>query len=146
MTGSLRSIVAASALAFVVVACGGDSTSHPSWLLSHHLGEPQGVTTAGIPGAGVRDAVLRPTAGHLEVVTWGSSGCPRLPDRLDTPTADALSISMSNGAAPPGSSCTADLAPTTSLIQIPGTLDLEQTITVTLKDGVYGGSVVLPAP
>jgi peroxiredoxin len=53
---------------------------------------------------------------------------------------------MSNGAAPAGSSCPADLAPTTSLIQIPGTVDLEQTITVTLIDGVYGVSVALPAP
>jgi hypothetical protein len=146
MTGSLRCIVAASALAFVVVACGGNSTSHPSWLLSHHLGDPTGVTPTGIPGSGARDVVLRPTAGHLEVVTWGSSGCPRLPDRLLTPTAVAVSISMSNGAAPAGSSCTADLAPTTSLIQIPGTVDLGQTITVTIMDGVYGVSVALPAP
>jgi hypothetical protein len=53
---------------------------------------------------------------------------------------------MSNGAAPAGSSCPADAAPTTSLIQIPGTVDLGQTITVTLKDGVYGVSVALPAP
>jgi hypothetical protein len=146
MTGYLRSIVAASALAFVVVSCGGDSTRHPSWLLSHHLGAPQGITTVGIPGSGVRDVVVRPTAGHLEVVTWGSSGCPRLPDRLVTPTADALSISMSYGAPPAGSSCPADLAPTTSVIQIPGTVDLTQTITVTLDDGVYGLSVALPAP
>jgi len=57
-----------------------------------------------------------------------------------------LSVTMSAGAAPAGASCPADLTPTTSVIQIPGTVDLVQTINVTVIDGFYGESVALAAP
>gem|GEM_PF-2123789 len=79
------------------------------------------------------------------MVTWGSSGCPRLPTRLDAIGRNALSITLSNGAPPGGTSCTTDAAPTTSIIRIPGTVDAAGQIAVTTVDGFYGTTVVLPA-
>jgi hypothetical protein len=63
---------------------------------------------------------------------------------LVTAPSNALSVTMSDGAAPAGSSCTADAAPTTSDIQVPSTIDLAQSINVTIIDGVYGLSIALP--
>jgi hypothetical protein len=80
----------------------------------------------------------------VDVVTWGSSGCPRLPTRLDVIGRNAISITMSNGAPPAFASCPADSAPTTSIIRIPGTVDAGGQISVTTVDGVYGTTVVLP--
>ena len=149
MTARLRLVLASLALILVVVSCGettAGGAGRPSWLLSHHLGQPQGVTTFGLPGRGVRDAVLRSAASQIEVVSWGSSGCPRLPVGLVASAPAKLSVTMSDGAAPAGASCPADLTPTTSVIQIPGTVDLVQTINVTVIDGFYGESVALAAP
>lgn len=148
MTVRLPSSLVATELAMVVVvvACAGTSGARPSWLVSHHLGEPKGVLTVGVPGSGARDAVLRSGASRLEIVTWGSSGCPRLPVRMLTSAANTVSVTMSDGAAPAGTTCTADLAPTTSVIQLPGTLDVAQPVGVAVVDGVFGISLTLPAP
>jgi hypothetical protein len=63
-----------------------------------------------------------------------------------TLAANTVSVTMSDGAAPAGTTCTADLAPTTSVIQLPGTLDLAQPVGVAVVDGVFGISLTLPAP
>jgi hypothetical protein len=53
---------------------------------------------------------------------------------------------MSDGESPDGAACTADLAPTTSVIRVPSTLDLGQPINVKIIDGVFGISAALPPP
>jgi hypothetical protein len=40
----------------------------------------------------------------------------------------------------------ADLAPTSSVIQVPGAFDITQPIDVGIIDGVFGISVALPPP
>jgi hypothetical protein len=40
--------------------------------------------------------------------------------------------------------CTADLAATTSVIELPEALDVSQNVTVTISDGRYGVTVSLP--
>lgn len=64
---------------------------------------------------------------------------------LDVAARNALSISMGDGSPPPGSSCPADLAPTTSVVKIPSTVDFAQHLVVTIVDGTYGATIALPA-
>ena len=46
--------------------------------------------------------------------------------------------------APSSGPCTADLAATTSVIELPEALDVSQNVTVTISDGRYGVTVSLP--
>jgi hypothetical protein len=79
--------------------------------------------------------------GQLAVVTWGSSGCPGLPDRLDVPSPDQLTVTVQQN--PPDGSCTADLAATTSVVKVPATLVLGAPVTVTIVDRPYGSVIPL---
>ena len=85
-------------------------------------------------------------AGRMAIVTWGSSGCPGLPDRLDVPTSSQLTVTV-KADLPAMASCPADLAPTTSVIQVPSTLSRTGQVSVTIVDGSYGATVSLaPRP
>ena len=82
----------------------------------------------------------------MAIVTWGSSGCPGLPDRLDVPTSSQLTVTV-KADLPAMASCPADLAPTTSVIQVPSTLSRTGQVSVTIVDGSYGATVSLaPRP
>jgi hypothetical protein len=116
----------------VVGACGAES---PPWLVRHYLGVPPGVTYA------FRDDAVWTTAGRMAVVTSGSSGCPGLPVRLDVPASNLLTVTVK---APSSGPCTADLTATTSVIEVPGALDVTGDVTVTIIDGSYGATVSLP--
>jgi hypothetical protein len=116
----------------VVGACGAES---PPWLVRHYLGVPPGVTYA------FRDDAVWTTAGRMAVATSGSSGCPGLPVRLDVPASNLLTVTVK---APSSGPCTADLTATTSVIEVPGALDLTGDVTVTIIDGSYGATVSLP--
>jgi hypothetical protein len=122
----------------VVGACGAESA--PPWVVRYYLGVPPGVTT-GLGYGVVRDDAVWATAGRMAVVTFGSSGCPGLPERLDVPRSNLLTVTVK---APDSGPCTADLAPTTSVIEVPKALDVTQGVTVTIIDGSYGGTVALP--
>jgi len=63
-----------------------------------------------------------------------------------TSAQNTVSVTMSDGAAPAGSTCTADLRPTTSVIQLPDTVNLAEPVGVAVIDGVVGISLSLPAP
>jgi hypothetical protein len=135
----------AAALALLVVAC-GQAAPDPPWLVSHQLGLAQGVSLAGSGPDALRDTAVRATQDRIAVVSWGSSGCPRLPMRLVAGPGNAVSITMSDGAPPPFSTCTADLAPTTSIVQLPATVDAAEQLRVTIVDGTNGATITLPVP
>lgn len=128
----------AAALALVVVACGQAAPAPPPWLVSHQLGLAQGASPVGGGPDALRDTAVRATQDRIAVVSWGSSGCPRLPMRLVAGPGNTISITMSNGAPPPFSSCTADMAPTTSIVQLPAGVDDAQQLRVTIVDGTNG--------
>jgi hypothetical protein len=117
----------------VVGACGTESL--PPWLVRYYLGVPSGVTYA------FRDDAVWTTAGRMAVVTTGSSSCPGLPVRLDVPASNLLTVTVNALSSGP---CTADLAATTSIIEIPKALDVSQNVTVTIIDGRSGATVSLP--
>jgi hypothetical protein len=127
-------LVAGAALALVVSACG--AASLPPWLVRHDRGVPPGVTYA------FRDVAVWTTAGRMAVVTTGSSSCPGLPVRLDVPATNVLTVTVK---APDSGPCTADLAATTSIIEVPKALDANQIVTVHIIDGDYGATISLPA-
>jgi hypothetical protein len=120
-------------LLLVVGACGAESL--PPWLLRYYRGVPHGVTYA------FRDDAVWTTAGRMAVVTTGSSSCPGLPVRLDVPVSNLLTVTVSALSSGP---CTADLAATTSLIEVPKALDVSHGVTVKIIDGSYGATVSLP--
>jgi hypothetical protein len=117
----------------VVGACGTESL--PPWVVRYYLGVPPGVTYA------FRDDAVWTTAGRMAVVTTGSSSCPGLPVRLDVPASNLLTVTVNALSSGP---CTADLAATTSIIEIPKALDVSQNVTVTIIDGRSGATVSLP--
>lgn len=120
-----------------VAACGTQPL--PSWLVRYTLGAPPGMTTTTPP----RDAAVWTAAGRMEVVTWGSSGCPGLPTRLDVPASNVLTVTVKIYD-PSNASCPADLAPTTSVINVPAKLNGREEVTVSILDGAYGRTVSLP--
>lgn len=126
-------------LVLVVGACGAES---PPWLVRHYLGFPPGVSYAAAHDP-LRDDAVWTTAGRMAVATWGSSGCPGLPVRLDVPASNLLTVTVKSST-PSFSSCPADLGPTTSVIKVPAALDVTDDVTVTISDGSYGATVSLP--
>jgi hypothetical protein len=102
----------------------------------YYPGVPPGVTYA------FRDDAVWTTAGRMAVVTAGSSSCPGLPIRLDVPASNLLTVTVNPLSSGPS---TADLAATTSVIEVPKGLDVTQILTVKVIDGTYGVTVALPA-
>ncbi len=133
MRRRLSSLLVGATLLLLVSACGTESV--PPWLVRHYLGVPPGVSDT------FRDDVVWTSAGRMAVVTYGSSGCPKLPVRLDVLASDRLNLTVEALSSGP---CTADLAATTSVIEVPKTLDVILGVTVTVLDGRYGATVSLP--
>lgn len=66
-----------------------------------------------MPGA---DHVVWGAPGYLEVVTYGSSTCPRLPSAVARTEAGGVEITTSMDSSRP---CTMDYGPTTSTVRAP---------------------------
>jgi hypothetical protein len=119
-----------------VVGCGAQSL--PSWLVRYYLGAPSGVSTLK-----AQDGAVWWSTDEIAMVTWGSSGCPDLPTRLAVPAGNRLTVTAQLYD-PSHASCSADLAPTTSIIKVPAALTRTEDVTVTIVDVYYGATVSLP--
>lgn len=139
MNPRFLSVLAGTVLIIVAGACGAETS--PPWLVRHYLGLPPGVT---LSPERVRDNALWVTAGQMAVLTWGSSGCPGLPSELKVSGNDALTVTVTTDLPPDGAACPADLAATTTIIQVPTALDASEQVNVTIVDGSYGATVPLP--
>jgi len=129
-------LAAASAL----VACGSTTTA-PSWFVREYLGLPSSLSP-NAPDMSFTDTVVWGAPGQMDVVSFGSSGCPKLPIRLDATAPNVFTVTLSNGE--PGGACTADLAGTTSVIRAPSTIDPTRPVYVTIVDNRTRTNVVLP--
>jgi hypothetical protein len=129
----ISSLVAGAVLMLVAVGCGTEIL--PAFLVRYYQGVPPGVTPA------FRDDAVWMTGGRMAVVTYGSSSCPALPIRLDVSANNNLKVTVNPLSSGP---CTADLAPTTSVIEIPKALDITRGVTVTITGDGYGATVTLP--
>jgi hypothetical protein len=135
----LFSVLAGTILIVVVGACGAEAS--PPWLVRHYLGLPPGVT---LSPERDRDNAVWATAGQMAVLTWGSSGCPGLPSRLKVSGSNALTVTVTADLPPDGATCPADMAATTSVIQVPTALDVSEPVNVRIVDGSDGATVPLP--
>ncbi len=131
-----------SLLVAVTLAACGSSTTTPAWFVRDYQGLPPGYTLT--PPQALVDTAVWNAAGQVAVVSFGSSSCPKLPVHLETSAGNALTITLSSGAALAGGACTADYAATTTLIWVPDTVDQTQTMKITIIDGADRHSAVLP--
>jgi hypothetical protein len=106
-----------------------------------------GAVGSGLPSAvaGTFDsgygAAWSPAEGLLFVITYGSSSCPRIADPEATADGDAVRVRIND---PRKGICTADWAPTTTVVAVPDGVDAEAPVTVTL--GAAGTVEVEPRP
>jgi hypothetical protein len=128
------------ALGLVLVGCGG--TTHSTQPPQHvPLVVPVGPKVR-LPDGGAR--FLSPT--RLAIVTWGSSSCPSVPDRLTVVSRHAIRLHLVTGswttagsrrglvAQPPaGGVCTADWGATPMAVAIdPSRIDVYHSLTIHL--------------
>lgn len=126
-----------------LVAC-GSSTTAPGWFVREYLGGPSSLSP-NAPNPTFTDTAVWGTSGQVDIVTFGSSGCPKLPIRLDATAPNMFTVTLSNGE--PGGACTADLAPTTSVIRTPSNVEPTRPVDVTIVDnGTRTKVVLLPLP
>lgn len=101
-------------------------------------GLPPGVDSvpgsAGNAGAGWSDAERQ-----LYVVTIGSSSCPVIGVGVTSSEGDRITIDLAENG---GDACTTDLVPTTSVVEVPGSVSRDDDLVVALGDL---GEVTVPA-
>lgn len=121
-----------------LAACGSTSTP-PSWFVRTYLGAPSSISlTDGSPVA------VWAAAHQMAVVVWWSSSCPKLPIALKA-TGDTVTLTLSSGTGPNGEPCTTDLAPTTTVVRVPDSVDQRQVVSVVfVNDGSARHTFELP--
>ena len=124
------------ALLPVVVGCGPATKRPESIAASSYAGVPSGVPAASI-GPGATSAVW--TDGRLELTVYGSGSCPAVPVALSAPDADTVEITVSADYGVVA--CTADMSPTTWILEPPDAVDDAGTLTVKVYG--YGASPVV---
>ncbi len=125
---------------WALAACG--SISAPSWFVRTYLGAPSGFALSTADRHTLGPVAVWGAPDQVAVITWWSSGCPKLPIDLNA-AGNALTLTLSSGTSPYGSSCTADAAPTTTVIRVPHSVDQAQQVTLTFIDGSTRSSHVL---
>ncbi|MGN8244391.1 hypothetical protein ACTHAM_001294 [Cellulomonas soli] len=107
----------------------GDDSAQEVTVLDQYTGLPPGVEE----GAADRGAVVSVDPAQILVYTSGSSTCPLVPQTYEVNGVDVV-ITVATGL-PEDTPCTADLVPTTTVVQVPDGLDAADIGKVTLVDG-----------
>jgi hypothetical protein len=128
--------ILAVVLATALVGCSAGHEQPRSIAASRYPGLPAGVTPSAepyrVPGDG--DPIGRWRDGVLELTVFGSGSCPPTPVRLTAAPPDAVEVSFS---ADYDGVCTADLSPTTWVLDLPSSVGETGTLTVRIRgDGV----------
>lgn len=127
---------------WALAACGSTTTA-PGWFVRTYPGEPSGlVFSIAADPHGLGPLAVWGAPDQMAIVTWWSSGCPKLPIDLSA-AGNALTLTLSSGTSPYGASCTADAAPTTTVIRVPHSVDQARQVTLTFIDGSTRSSFVL---
>ena len=120
-------------------ACSQSSTSASpviSWTTELAADIPVPTTEDGASALLVTAAWGEP--GQLRIVTWGSSGCPELPDSVRG-TAHAI-IVTTQALNPSGGGCTGDASAATSTVAVPAEVDPTRSVAITIN----GTTITLP--
>lgn len=107
---------------------GEDDGAQDVTILDQYQGLPPGVEE----GTADRGAVVSTDPAQILVYTSGSSTCPLVPQTIEVNGVD-LVITVATGL-PEDTACTADLVPTTTVVQVPDGLDAAEIGEVTLVD------------
>jgi hypothetical protein len=124
-----------TAATFALVGC--SDHGRPSAVVSMSRGMPSGISSASAPAA---TAAWRDRQ-TLLVITWWSSSCPKLPTKVTAQGSDRIKIKTREWLPPGDNGCSGDLGPTTSVVRVPKSVDVNSPVTVT----VDGAAVRLPA-
>jgi hypothetical protein len=121
-------VLAAGLAVAGMAGCSSSPAGPKSIAVTHYRGLPSGATPAGpFPAIGV-NAAWR--AGRLDITTWGSGSCPGVPTRARARGAHAVEVTIS---ADYSGACTADMAPTTSVVELPGGIAAAGPLTVLVR-------------
>jgi hypothetical protein len=130
---------------FVANSCTAPTdTQVSSAVVRHFTGGPQGVTWLGRRGSPTDPDPRAAWAGsgRVYVITYGSSSCPSIPTSVDAADAHHLVVkTVVHDFFEQDDACTADLGPTTSVVEIPREIDDHHPVLVEI-DGVV---IALPA-
>lgn len=114
-----------------VSACSTSASSASpviSWAPTKDADIPAPTTEARSSGVPVLATAAWGGPGQLRIVTWGSSGCPELPDSVSG-TAHTITV-KTKALNPSGGGCTGDAAAATSVVAEPTNVDSESPVTV----------------
>jgi hypothetical protein len=122
-------MVATAVLVALLAACSGSGATASPDVVTHSQGLPPSITPS-------RFASTTPIAAwarkhQIYVVVWGSGSCPHLPTTVYADRHNDLTVKtteQSFGA----DACTADLGPTTSIVNLPTGIDLSKPLRVTI--------------
>ena len=126
-------------VAAALAGCSGTSggvTDVPSVVLSWAPGVPDDLARAGVATSPTANGPAQVAAGwdsqpgRLRVTTWGSSGCPNLPDVVEAQDGRIEITTVEYH--PQGGGCTADASPTTSVVRVPPGTDPPSRVTVVI--------------
>jgi hypothetical protein len=124
--------ILAVVLATVLVGCSAGHEQPRSIAASRYPGLPTGVTPSPepyrVPGDG--GPIGRWRDGQLELTVFGSGSCPPTPVRLTATPPDAVEVSFSNDY---DGACSADLSPTTWVLNLPSSVDGAGMLTVRIR-------------
>lgn len=140
--------LSAGCLAVVLLTITGCSSAtsspaspSPSAAITHFHGYPATVSFG--PGP-TGDVVVWDGPRELAVVTWGSSGCPMLPLRVQVAPGNTVTMTLGR-TVPSGSLCINDMAATTSLVPLPAGINSSKPVVVTVSGDNQRTTVTLPA-
>ncbi len=126
-------------VAAALAGCSGTSggfTDVPSAVLSWAPGVPDDLARVGVAMSPTAKGPAQVAAGwdsqpgRLRVTTWGSSGCPNLPDVVEAQDGRIEVTTVEYH--PQGGGCTADASPTTSVARVPPGVDTPSRVTVVI--------------
>jgi hypothetical protein len=143
-----RSLATASVVLAAIAAggfllansCTAPTDTHVSSAVVRHFSSgPSGVTWLGRPGPdndpNPQTAWAGP--GRVYVRTYGSSSCPSIPTSVDADDAHHLVVkTVVHDFYEQDDACTADLGPTTSVVEIPSEIDEHHPVLVEIDDVV----------
>jgi hypothetical protein len=120
----MRRVVTAI-LILALAGCAPTSRTPESIAATRYAGMPSGLPSESVT-MGATTAVW--TDGTLELVMWGSGSCPAVPVAMTAPDASTVEITVDSdyGASP----CTADMSPTTWVLELPEEVLNATTLTV----------------
>jgi hypothetical protein len=147
---ALCAVASAICIGVFMTGCGSVEqqigASSSTVAIQHYRGLPAGISAPLPIPANPVDQAEWTGIGQFAIVTWGSSGCPRLPAAVKIGSPDMVVVTITAGDySLVNQGCPADLSPTTSLLAMPSAADTDQPLELLIVDGIFSTTVTLPS-